>query len=83
MTDEEIEALKVGLRKGERDKLLIDIEENTRLAAIELSHVVPFPAHLLPRAISALESTTALLALNMKDDAAIESFLIQCLRVWT
>jgi len=83
MTDEEIEALKVGMRKGERDKLLIEIEENTRLAAIELSHEVPFPAQLLARAIEALESTTGLLALNMKDDAAIESFLLQSLKIWT
>ncbi len=83
MTDEEIEALKVGMRKGERDKLLIEIEENTRLAAIELSHEVPFPAQLLARSVEALESTTGLLALNMKDDAAIESFLLQSLKIWT
>ena len=83
MTDEEIEALKVGLQKGVRDKLLVEIEENTRLAAIELSHHVPFPAHLLTRAIAVLESTRGLLALNMKDDAAIESFLLQSLKIWT
>ncbi|MGC9450440.1 MAG: hypothetical protein ACP5I4_03250 [Oceanipulchritudo sp.] len=83
MTDEETEALKVGLQKGVRDKLLVEIEESTRLAAIELSHQVPFPAHLLPRAIRALESTTGLLALNMRDDTAMESFLLQSLKIWT
>lgn len=82
LSEEELDAMKVGLRKGERDKLLIDIEENTRLAAIELSHDVPFPAHLLPRAISALESCMGLLALNMKDDAALEGFFLQSLKVW-
>lgn len=83
MTDDEIDALRIGLQKGVRDKLLIEIEENTRLAAIELSHKVPFPAHLLPRAIAALESTTGLLALNMKDDAALEAFFLKSLRIWT
>ena len=83
LSDEELDALKVGLQKGMRDKLLIDIEENTRLAAIELSHEVPFPAHLLPRAIEALESCMGLLALNMKDDAAIEGFFLQSLKIWT
>jgi DNA polymerase-3 subunit delta' len=83
MSDDEVEALKIGLQKGIRDKLLIEIEENTRLAAIELSHKVPFPAHLLPRAISALEATTGLLALNMKDDTAMEAFFLKSLRIWT
>ncbi|MFO7726442.1 MAG: hypothetical protein R6V45_12945 [Oceanipulchritudo sp.] len=83
MSDEEVEALKTGLQKGVRDRLLIDIEESTRLAAIELSHEVPFPATQLTRAIAALESSTGLLALNMKDDAALESFFLQSLRIWT
>jgi DNA polymerase-3 subunit delta' len=81
--DDEIDALKVGLQKGMRDKLLIEIEENTRLAAIELSHEVPFPAHLLAQAIAALESITGLLALNMKDDAAMEAFFLKSLKIWT
>ncbi len=83
ISDEEIDALKVGLQKGIRDRLLIDIEENTRLAAIELSHTVPFPATLLSQAIAALESITGLLALNMKDDAALESFFLRSLKIWT
>jgi DNA polymerase-3 subunit delta' len=83
MSDEEIDALKVGLQKGVRDKLLIEIEENTRLAAIELSHTVPFPALKLAQAIAALESITGLLALNMKDDAALESFFLKSLKIWT
>ena len=83
ISEEEIEALKTGLQKGVRDLLLIDIEESTRLAAIELSHEVPFPASQLTRAIAALESSTGLLALNMKDDAALESFFLQSLRIWT
>lgn len=83
ISDEEIDALKVGIRKGIRDKLLIDIEENTRLAAIEMSHTVPFPADLLARSISSLESITGLLALNMKDDAALESFFLKSLKIWT
>lgn len=82
LSDEELEAFKAGLQKGVRDKLLIDIEENTRLAAIELSHHLPFPAHLLPQAVAALESTRGFLALNMKDDAALEGFFLQSLKIW-
>ncbi len=83
LDEDELEALQVGLRKGIRDRLLIDIEEHTRLAAIELSHHVPFPALPLARAIAALEDATGLLALNMKDDVALESLLLQSLRIWT
>ena len=83
MGDDEIEAMRIGLLKGIRDKLLIDIEESTRGAAIQLSHHVPFPAGLLALAISALESTTGLLALNMKDDTALEGFFLQSLKIWT
>ena len=83
ITEEEIEALKVGMQKGVRDKLLVEIEENTRLAAIEMSHHVPFPAPLLTRAINSLESITGLLALNMRDDAAMEAFFLQSLKIWT
>lgn len=82
LTDEEIEALKTGLQKGVRDRLLIEIEEATREAAIHLSHHVPFPALPLTRAILALESITGLLALNMRDDTALEAFLLQSLRIW-
>ncbi|MEY3000359.1 MAG: hypothetical protein RL648_573, partial [Verrucomicrobiota bacterium] len=83
MDDESLEAMKVGLQKGQRDKLLVDIEEHTRLAAIELSHVVPFPAMALSNAVKALEGVTGLLALNMKDEAALEGFFLDALKIWT
>jgi DNA polymerase-3 subunit delta' len=83
LSDEELDAMKVGLQKGIRDKLLIDIEEATRLAAIELSHEVPFPSGALTQAIAALESCMGLLALNMKDDAALEGFFLRSLKIWT
>ena len=82
MDDESLEALKVGAQKGHRDKLLIDIEEHTRLAAIELSHVVPFPSLALTNAVKALETVPGLLALNMKDEAALEGFLLDSLQIW-
>jgi len=83
LADEETEALKAGLQKGVRDRMLTDIEEETRLAAIELSHEIPFPALQLSQAVKSLESITGLLALNMKDDAALEGFFLQSLRIWT
>ena len=81
--DEEKDALQVGLQKGVRDKLLIDLEEATRIAAIELSHEIPFPSLQLTRAIGSLESITGLLALNMRDETALEYFFLQSLRIWT
>jgi DNA polymerase III subunit delta' len=82
LTEEELEAMKIGQQKGVRDKLLVGIEESTRQAAIELSHHVPFPAAQLAQAVAALESVTGLLALNMKDDTALEAFFLQSLRTW-
>lgn len=82
LADDELDALKVGLLKGVRDKLLVEVEECSRLAAIDLSHEVPFPAQNLERAIAALEATTGLLALNMKDDAALEGFFLKSLKIW-
>ena len=55
----------------------------TRFAAIELSHEVPFPSDSLTQAVAALESCMGLLALNMKDDAAMESFFLKSLKIWT
>lgn len=81
--DDELEALRTGRHRGVRDRLLIEVEEATRLAAIELSHELPFPAGQLVRAIAALESTAGLLALNMRDDAAMEAFFLKSLRIWT
>jgi DNA polymerase-3 subunit delta' len=83
LLDDEIEAMRIGQQRGFRDQLLVDIESHTRLAAIELSHRCPFPALMLARAIAALESITGLLALNMKDDAALEAFFLESLRIWT
>lgn len=83
LSDEELDAMKVGLQKGLRDKLLIDIEEATRLAAIELSHELPFPADSLTQAVAALEACMGLLALNMKDDAALEGFFLRSLKIWS
>lgn len=82
LEDDAAEAAAVGKTKGVRDRLLLDIEEATRLAALELSHQVPFPDAPLVRAIAELESITGLLALNMKDEAALESFFIRSLRIW-
>jgi DNA polymerase-3 subunit delta' len=83
ISDEEREAMQTGFLKGHRDRLLIDIEEATRLAAIELSHHVPFPANQLTQAIASLEASTGLLALNMKDETALEGFFHQSLKIWT
>jgi DNA polymerase-3 subunit delta' len=83
LDDDALDAAKVGISKGIRDRMLRDIEESTRFAAIELSHVVAFPATLLARVVAELESITGLLALNVKDDTALESFFIRSLRIWT
>lgn len=83
LTDDELEATRTGFTKGLRDNMLLEIEEATRLAGLRLSHQIPFPAGLVARAVAELESIMGLLALNMRDEVALESFFIRSLRIWT
>lgn len=82
-TDDERIAFETGIRKGIRNQLFIEIEQETRKACIELSHQIPFPADCLTRSIEQLERVAGLLEVHLKEEAALEYFMLQSLRIWS
>jgi DNA polymerase III subunit delta' len=82
LDDDERAAHEVGIRKGLRNDLFRDIEETTRLFAIEQSEPGEFPAHALARLTDELERMVGLLEVNLKEDVALERFLHESLRLW-
>lgn len=82
LSDDELQAQEVGIRKQFRDQFLIDIENALHLKAIDFSHSVPYPALELAQSVDALEDTKALLQLNMKDETALETAFLEFLSIW-
>lgn len=82
-TDDERIAFETGIRKGIRNRLFIEIEQETRAGCIELSQRMPFPADCLTRSIEQLERVAGLLEVHLKEETALEYFLLQSLRIWT
>lgn len=83
MDDDEKAAHEVGLRKGIRNRLFAEIELATRQFAIEISHQMPYPSLAFARAVGELEEIVELLEVNLKEDVALECFLLRSLRVWS
>lgn len=85
LDDDEITAAQAGLHKGLRASLLVEIEQATRDFA--LGHAgntaLATRAARLGRAIADLEKISGLLEVNLKEDAALEYFLLRSLRHWT
>jgi len=79
---DERDAFERGMLRGTRDALLKDIEEHTRLYAIEASQRIPYPAQNLAAAVEAMEHMRGLLAVNLSDEAAFETFMLRSLRIW-
>lgn len=82
LSEDERAAHEVGLRKGIRGDLFRDIEETTRLFAIQQSAPGEFPSLTLARLTSELERLSGLLEVNLKEDVALERFLHESLRLW-
>lgn len=82
-TDDERVAFETGIRKGIRNQLFIEIEQETRKACIELSLRIPFPADCLTRCIEQLERVAGLLEVHLKEETALEYFMLQSLRIWS
>jgi len=85
LDDEEITAAQAGLHKGLRASLLVEIEQATRDFALgSAGHpALAARAARLARAIADLEKISSLLEVNLKEDAALEYFLLRSLRHWT
>lgn len=83
MDEDETAAHEVGLRKGIRNRLFAEIELTTRQFAIDLSHERPYPSLAFSQAVEELESLSGLLEVNLKEEVALEHFLLRSLRVWS
>lgn len=81
LPDEQQAAHEVGLRKSVRSRLFRDIEQVTRNFALDAG--TASAARPLARAVAELEHAVLLSdVFNMKEDAALEAFLLASLRIW-
>ena len=82
LSDEQLTALEAGTSKGLRNKLLKEIEQRTRSVGCSLLEAVPQKVRALQKSVESLEHVTRLLEVNLKETAALETFLLQSLRHW-
>ncbi|MCD8482744.1 MAG: hypothetical protein LR015_08815 [Verrucomicrobia bacterium] len=82
LDSDEMEAAQAGFQKSLRGGLWRDIALATRLAAITRAQKAPFPTQAFAHSMEALETGAGLLELNMKDDTALEFFMLKSLRAW-
>jgi DNA polymerase-3 subunit delta' len=85
LEDEELDAAQVGLHKGMRASLLVEIEQATRDFALAKpdDDAVAARSARLARAVADLEKISGLLEVNLNEAAALEYFLLRSLRHWT
>jgi len=81
MTEEQVIALETGYMKSLRARLLAEIEEATRNAALAAEDSQS-AGRRLDRAVALLEKSAGLLEVNFQETAALEFFLLSSLRVW-
>lgn len=82
--DDEQVAIETGIANGLRLRLFAEIARATRNHALPLLTAGDETARrAVTAAIAKLESTTGLLRLNLNEAAALESFLLASLRLWT
>ena len=82
LSDEQLTALEAGSAKGLRQKLLKEIEQSTRSVGCSLLEAAPHKVRALQKSIESLEHVTRLLEVNLKETAALETFLLQSMRLW-
>ena len=85
LPDEEKVALETGLARGIRQRLFGDIEKQTLAFAREREQAEPgsMPVNALQPAIEALEHCAGLLEINFQQNAALETFFLRSLRIWS
>ncbi len=83
--EDEREAIETGLSKGLRARLFTDIEHTTTAFARNalLTNGDTTMRRSITDAIAQLEHQITLLNVNLDESAALESFLLQSLRIWT
>ena len=83
LTNDEEEAMEVGIANGLRARLFADIERATRNFALPaLKKNSETARRALTGAIDKLEHDVGLLRLNLNESAALEDFLLSSLRLW-
>jgi len=83
LTNDEEEAMEVGISNGLRARLFADIERATRDFALPaLRKNTDTTRRALTGAIDKLEHDVGLLRLNLNESAALEDFLLGSLRLW-
>ena len=83
LTDDEEEAMEVGISNGLRTRLFADIERATRDFALPaLRKNTDTARRALTGSIDKLEHDVGLLRLNLNESAALEDFLLGSLRLW-
>ena len=83
LTNDEEEAMEVGISNGLRSRLFADIERATRDFALPALKKNTGSTRLaLTGAIDKLEHNVGLLRLNLNESASLEDFLLSSLRLW-
>ena len=84
LSDDEEEAMEVGIANGLRARLFADIERATRDFALPaLKKNSDSTRRALTGSVEKLEHVVGLLRLNLNESAALEEFLLSSLRLWT
>lgn len=84
LDDDEQVAIETGIANGLRARLFVEIELATRTFALpSLNGGDEATRRALVAAIEKLEHDVGLLRLNLNESAALESFLLASLRIWT
>ena len=85
MTADEKDAIEVGISKGYRKQLFVEIEKATAGFAhgVEALNKGELPASALYRATEVLERSAGLMEINFNHAAALELFFLGSLRIWT
>lgn len=84
LDDEEIEAIQTGIANGIRLKLFAEIEHATRAFGVRRLAAGDVTARrALAASVAELEHAVGLLRLNLNEAAALESYLLSALRIWS
>jgi DNA polymerase-3 subunit delta' len=84
LEDDELTAIEAEVAVGLRLRMFAGIEMATRAHALQLAEAGDEHAgRFLAAATDALERSAGLLRVNLNDAAALEDYLLACLRIWT
>lgn len=83
LPEEQLAALERGFQIDFRQRLLSEIQEQTRNFALYQLNDDPQAGVKLARSVAVLERSAGLLKVNYREGAALEYYLLHALRIWT